>query len=1220
MDIELELKIACYRGARFCLHGDFSTAIRVFDASIRKYERLVAEGREDLLPDLAKTRMMLGNCLSDIGVLSKAKQIYEVALSDYQSLINQGRDELRPDLAKTRLNLGNCLSELGALSEAKQVYEMAQTEFQSLIDQGRDDLRPSLAKTRLDLGICLSDLGSLSKAKQIYEVALSEYQSLINQGRDDLLPELALTRMNLGVCLLIQPGALSKVQQIFEVALSEFQGLIDRGHDDLRPNLARTYLNLGLCLSKLGDLSKAKQIYEVAQSEYQRLINQGHDDLRPELAKTRMNLGHCLQELGALSKAQQILEEAQNEYQNLIDQGHDDLRPELAKTRRRLGICLAQLGTLSEAQQIFEEAQSEYQNLIDQGHEELRPDIAETRMNLGICLGAIGALSEAQQIFEEVQSEYQDLIDQGRDDLRSELARMHGSLGNCLSDLGAFLEARQVYEVAQNECQSLIAQGYDELRPMLAKTRTNLGNCLSDLGAFSEARQVHEVAQSEYQSLIDQGHDELRSELAITRGNLGTCLEEIGALSEAQQIYEMALSEFQNLINQGHEELRRDLALTRIGYAFCLLRVGIVARNNLRSGSDDNPSFFKKLGLFLRSLFSASPWSLLKKSLGEYECLIEQDGRTDLRRELAQAHMNYGICLIGDHHATEKHFQASLALLQELQAAGQHFPDGIKMMRVIADWHSHPDGSIKPDKPRAFELAQQGLDWLDILLGRISDDAKNFLLEQNIRLFHLAADLALELNHPDQAYLILERSKSRVLVEQMLREGADEPGTQVDEKLRTQYQQLRERLRQLVNQLAPPSGNTGEAFFFTPRFRSTERSQEQDKKLLEDQKEVEQKLAKVRAAIAEQDPAYGDAIQPRPLKTEQLITLIPANTLAIAFEQRPDYLHLYAITAQGVHTPLRVDLKGQELWERVDTFRKNLITEDFSDRHVKEVNHITEWLTEKLASVFNQLLEQHEPQEILFIPHQLWHLLPLHLIKIDEQALILRYPVRYMPSLQVLRLIHEREQANTEKGCLVANPDGSLPDAEEECRTIKNHYRPLDVLLEREQAHLDAVRQHLNGAQHGLMSCHGVFQPNLQACLKLADGSLQAKEMFTSLRLDNARFITLSACETAQILPTLADEYMGLVSSFLFAGAHNVLAALWSVESASTRLLMEDFYQGLADGLSPTIALQQAQRQLREMGRKTVQKRLQLKRVPLKIKPYKEPYYWAGFVLVGDGV
>ena len=94
---------------------------------------------------------------------------------------------------------------------------------------------------------------------------------------------------------------------------------------------------------------------------------------------------------------------------------------------------------------------------------------------------------------------------------------------------------------------------------------------------------------------------------------------------------------------------------------------------------------------------------------------------------------------------------------------------------------------------------------------------------------------------------------------------------------------------------------------------------------------------------------------------------------------------------------------------------------------------------------------------------------------------------------------------------------------------------------------------------------------------------------------------------------------MGLVSGFLFAGTHNVLAALWRVDDASTRLLMEDFYHALSHGLSPTLALQQAQKQLREMPRETVRERLNTKKTMSKT-PYQNPYYWAGFVIVGDGV
>jgi CHAT domain-containing protein len=94
---------------------------------------------------------------------------------------------------------------------------------------------------------------------------------------------------------------------------------------------------------------------------------------------------------------------------------------------------------------------------------------------------------------------------------------------------------------------------------------------------------------------------------------------------------------------------------------------------------------------------------------------------------------------------------------------------------------------------------------------------------------------------------------------------------------------------------------------------------------------------------------------------------------------------------------------------------------------------------------------------------------------------------------------------------------------------------------------------------------------------------------------------------------------MGLVSGFLFAGTHNVLAALWRVDDASTRLLMEDFYHALSSGLPPVLALQYAQKQLREMPRETIKKRLNTEERISKT-PYQNPYYWAGFVIVGDGI
>ncbi len=137
---------------------------------------------------------------------------------------------------------------------------------------------------------------------------------------------------------------------------------------------------------------------------------------------------------------------------------------------------------------------------------------------------------------------------------------------------------------------------------------------------------------------------------------------------------------------------------------------------------------------------------------------------------------------------------------------------------------------------------------------------------------------------------------------------------------------------------------------------------------------------------------------------------------------------------------------------------------------------------------------------------------------------------------------------------------------------------------------------------------HGVLaeQPQLSA-LDLAErdatgrpvsGPLPAHEIY-GLDLP-AELVVLSACETARGREVPNEGLVsGLPRAFLHAGAARVLVSLWEVEDRSTRDLMVLFYRGLLDrALPPARALQEAQRTLRQAGRR--------------------PNQWAGFVLLGD--
>jgi hypothetical protein len=72
-----------------------------------------------------------------------------------------------------------------------------------------------------------------------------------------------------------------------------------------------------------------------------------------------------------------------------------------------------------------------------------------------------------------------------------------------------------------------------------------------------------------------------------------------------------------------------------------------------------------------------------------------------------------------------------------------------------------------------------------------------------------------------------------------------------------------------------------------------------------------------------------------------------------------------------------------------------------------------------------------------------------------------------------------------------------------------------------------------------------------------------------------------------------------LSRAFFFAGTPTVIATLWNVDDAATGLLMERFYTHLQAGVGKAEALRQAQ--LEVLGN------------------YPDPYYWAAFVMSGDG-
>lgn len=113
---------------------------------------------------------------------------------------------------------------------------------------------------------------------------------------------------------------------------------------------------------------------------------------------------------------------------------------------------------------------------------------------------------------------------------------------------------------------------------------------------------------------------------------------------------------------------------------------------------------------------------------------------------------------------------------------------------------------------------------------------------------------------------------------------------------------------------------------------------------------------------------------------------------------------------------------------------------------------------------------------------------------------------------------------------------------------------------------------------------------------KLADGWVTAFDLFSMACQTN--LVTLSGCQSGMSEVTGADDLLGLMRGFFYAGARSLLVSLWNVNDKSTTALMSHFYREWQQGSPKSIAFRSAMRTIRE--------------------EYPNPFYWAPFLLVGN--
>ncbi|OKH43638.1 hypothetical protein NIES2101_29900 [Calothrix sp. HK-06] len=544
--------------------------------------------------------------------------------------------------------------------------------------------------------------------------------------------------------------------------------------------------------------------------------------------------------------------------------------------------------------------------------------------------------------------------------------------------------------------------------------------------------------------------------------------------------------------------------------------------------------------------------------------------------------------------------------------------------------NAHLDANNFSTAYHAFNKAIESVDNLhnEIYSGQ---EVKQKIAERWYQLYQQMVKNCLELNKISEALEYVERSKNRSLVELILERDSK---TIFPSDVIIQLEQLRDELA--AGQYQLQSGTAENATAIAVHLQN----------LRQQHQKLQDKYLPVGSGF----------------KFDQFLSTLDNETAIIEWYITNSKI-LTFIIKPNPQTPVPSN-EGEEVtvWQSqaedltalIDWINEYLV--DYNQQ--KEEWHLQlEPRLKKLAEILHieEILNQipRHYNKLILIPHRYLHLFPLHALPVKESCLLELFPngVSYAPSCQLLQLAQQRQREDFQSIFAVQNPTEDLLFTDLEVNSILPLF-PSHQVLPKAQATKNALSYaapQLQQANFLHFSCHGLFNPNspLDSCLVLAgadtEEALDVSKCLTlgnlfdrNFDLNQCRLVTLCACETGLIdFNNTSDEYIGLPSGFLYAGAKSVVSSLWTVNDLSTALLIIKFYQNLKAGLIVALALNQAQIWLRNATKiqlelwlaqhefklnSTLKMRLrrQFRNTSDDTKLFQSPFYWAAFCAISS--
>ena len=465
----------------------------------------------------------------------------------------------------------------------------------------------------------------------------------------------------------------------------------------------------------------------------------------------------------------------------------------------------------------------------------------------------------------------------------------------------------------------------------------------------------------------------------------------------------------------------------------------------------------------------------------------------------------------------------------------------------------------------------------------------------------------LRMNRPSEAFEVADAARSHALLDHLASTEAYASSRTLSPEIADQ-EHLLKRIDDLIQRLRATDRNrSGERGFSTASAVPGVEAE-----LVQARSEYEALAARTAQSHVRSTSILGA----RPVRLEEVRASLTADEALIEYMFIPRHIVAFVVsrdTMLVVMTPIDGSALVQRLRLLADLWGQQ-------NPHWKLGLTVSRTLYRTLMSPVLEQAKLHDVRHLIIVPHGILAELPFAALNdgARDRFLVQDYTITNLPTASALTALRQQQrplQVGELGGFGFApfNGRSELPASESEVEAFRAAARGRTTSVGNEATE---ARLRLALAQDGIVhvATHGIM--NLRSPLfsrvELAphpgsgsqnDGRLEVHELLgLSIR---SSLVFLSGCETGAGAEWLNDPVRGtgnltMAQAILSAGAGNVITTLWRIGDKGAARFAEIFY-GQLRNLSLENAFAATQRAMAGASE------------------YNSPYYWAGYVLAGDG-